>query len=91
MKGSHAFTAQSAAVEDHETEEDSGQKPDGEKEAGSSTEEDKGLPGKVGDADQSLGYIVWFDNTVELYQKKNCNCFRCGSLDHLVKDCPKDL
>ena len=30
-------------------------------------------------------------NTIELYQKKNCNCFGCGSPDHLVKDCTKDL
>ena len=78
-------------VEDCETEEDSGQKPNGEKEAESSAEEDAGMSGKVGGADQSLGYIVWFTNAVELYQKKNHNCFGCGSPDHLVKDCPKDL
>ena len=91
MKGSHTFTAQSTAVEDHETEEDSDPKPDGEKEPESSAEEDVGMSGKVGGADQSLSYIVQFVNAVELYQKNNHSCFGCGSLDHLVKDCPKDL
>ena len=47
--------------------------------------------GEVGDIDPLLGYIPWFATVVELYQKKNCNCFRCGSPDHLVKDCPKEL
>ena len=65
-------------VEDHETEEDSGPKPVGEKEAKSSAEEAMGMSAKVGDTDQSLGYLIWFNNTAELYQKKNCNCFGCG-------------
>ena len=43
LKGSHTFTAQSAVVEDHETEEDSVPKPNGEKEAESSAEEDVGM------------------------------------------------
>ena len=63
----------------------------GEKEAASSAEEDAGMLGKVGNVDPSLGYIMQFANVVELYQKKNHNCFGCGSPDHLVKDCPKDL
>ena len=45
-------------VGDQETEEDSGPKPDGEKEAKSSAEEDVGMSGEVGSTDQSLGYIV---------------------------------
>ena len=48
------------------------------------------MSGEVGDTDLPLGFIVWFAIMVELYQK-NCNCFRCGSLGHLVKDYPKDL
>ena len=91
LKGSHTFTAQSAVVEDCETEEDSGPKPDQEKEAESSAEEDVGMSGKVGSTNLLLSYIVQFANAVELYQKKNCNCFGSGSPDHLVKDCPKDL
>ena len=77
-------------VEDHEAGEDSCPKPDGEREAESSVEEDTGLIGEVGDVDHSLGYVIWFIKAVELYQKKNCNCFGCDSLDHLLKDCPKD-
>ena len=91
LKGSHTFTAQSTVVEDCETEVDSDQKPNREKVAKSSAEEDVGMSGKVGGTDQLLGYIAQFTNSVELYQKKNCNCFGCHSLGHLVKDCPKDL
>ena len=68
LKGSCTFTAQSAAAEDCEAEEDSGPKSDGEKEAKSSAEEDTGLMGEVGDIDQLLGY-----NAVELYQKRSQN------------------
>ena len=49
------------------------------------------MSGEVGSEDQLLGYIIQFTNTVELYQKQNHNFFGCGSPDHLVKDCPKDL
>ena len=45
----------------------------------------------IGRADQPFGYITCFANAVELYQKKNQNCFRCGSPDHLLRDCLKDL
>ena len=31
------------------------------------------------------------EEAVNLYQKKNQNCFRCGTPDHLVNNCPKDL
>ena len=89
LKGSHTFTAHSAVVEDWEAEEDSGTKPNGEEEAEFSAEEDVGMWGKVGSADQLLGYIVQFANTVELYKKKNHNCFGCGSPNHLVKDCQR--
>ena len=44
-------------VEDHDTEEDSGPKPDGKEEAESSPEEDVGMIGEVGNVDPSLGYI----------------------------------
>ena len=78
-------------VEDHEIEEDSGPKPNGQKVAKSCAKEEVGTLGEVCDADLSLGYIMQFANVVELYQKKSHNCFRCGSPDHPVKDCPKDL
>ena len=91
LKGNHTFTARSAVVQDHEAEEDSTPKPSEEKDAESSVEEDAGMTGEVGDVDQSLGYFMQFADAVELYQKKNCNCFGCGSPDHLVKDCPQEL
>ena len=91
LKSSHTFTAQSATVADCKTEEDSGPKPSGEKEVESSAEEDVGITGEVGDVDPSLGFVMQFANVVALYQKRNHNCLRCGSLDHLVKDCPKEM
>ena len=78
-------------MEDHEAEEDSGPKPNGEKEVKSSDEEDVGMTGEVGNVDLPLSYITCFTNVVELYQKKNCNSFRCGSPDHLVSDCLTEL
>ena len=76
---------------DCKTEEDSGQKPDREREAESLAEEDVGTTGKVSNVDPSLGFIVHFTNVVALYQKSNHNCFGCGSPGHLVKDCPKEM
>ena len=57
----------------------------------SPAEEDAGMTGEIGDGNPLLGYIVQFADAVELYQEKNCNCFRFGSPNHLVKDCPKEL
>ena len=74
-------------VESHRVAEDLGAK----EEAESSDGEDPKTLGGVEGADQSLGYIVHLANVVHLYQKKNWNCFRYGSPDHLVKDFPKDL
>ena len=45
----------------------------------------------AGQTDQSTEYIIHLAKAVELYQKKNRNCFGCGSSDHLIWDCPKDL
>ena len=90
LKGNSTFTAQSAIVESIGTEGDSSVKPEREEEAGSSEEDPETLSG-IDRADQPIGYIVHFTNAIKLYQKKNWNCFRCGSPDHLVKDCPKDL
>ena len=87
LKGSHTFTARSVMVESNRVPEDSGTIEEVE----SFDREDPKTSGGVKGADQSLGYIVHLVSTVELYQKKNQNCFRCGSPDHLVNDCPKDL
>ena len=72
-------------------EEDLGAKLEGEEEAKSSVREDAETSGGITGVDQSVGYIVWFADAVELYQKKNQNCFWCSSPDHLVKHCPRDL
>ena len=85
------FTIQSTTVESNEAEEDSGKKAEEEYEAESSAGEDAGTLIGVGGVDQSVGYIVHFAKLVTLYQRKNQNCFRCGSPDHLMKDCPKGL
>ena len=81
---------QSAIVESIGTEGDWTVVLEGEEEVESS-EGDPETPSEIGGTDQPLRCIVWFANTVELYQKKNQNCFGCGSSVHLVKDCPKDL
>ena len=78
-------------MESNEAEEDSGKKPEGEEEAMSSASEDAETSSGVGGADQSVRYIVHFANGVELYQRKNGNCFGCSSPDHLMKDCLKGL
>ena len=91
LKGNHTFMAQSAIVESIGTEGETSVKPEGEEEAESSEEEDPETWSGIGGADQPVSYIIHFVNTVELYQKKNWNCFGCGSPDHLVKNCPKDL
>ena len=76
----------------NEAEKDSGMKAEEEEEAESSAGEDAGTLSGVGGADQyqSVGCIVHFANAVRLYQRKNQNCFRYSSPDHLVKDCLKD-
>ena len=78
LKGSCTFTW-SSTVESNEVKEDLGMKQKGEEEAKSSAEEDTETSSRVGGVDQ------------ELYLRKNQNCFRCGSPDHLLKDCLKDL
>ena len=46
-------------------------KPEREEEAKSSAGEDTETLSVVGEADQSVGYIVCFANAVKLYQRKN--------------------
>ena len=78
-------------VESNRAAEGSGTKAEEEEEAESSYGEDPETLSGVRGADQSVGYIIHFANAVKLYQRKNQNCFRCGSPNHLVKDCPKGL
>ena len=46
-------------------------KPEGEGEAEASAGEDVETSSGVGEADQSVGYVIRFANAVKLYQKKN--------------------
>ena len=77
-------------VESNRAAEDSVTKAE-EEEGAKSGGEDLETSCGVAGADQSVGYIVHFDNLVRLYQRKNQNCFRCHSPDYLMKDCLKDL
>ena len=65
-------------MKDHESEEDLDPKPNEEKEVKSSAKKDTGMLGEVAKVDPLLGYIAWFTNMAELYQK-NCNCFRLAA------------
>ena len=91
LKSNCTFTAQSAIEESIGAAEDLSVKPEGEEEAESSDGEDPETSSGTGGADQPVNYIVHFTNAVKLYQKKNWNCFGCGSPDHLMRDCLKDL
>ena len=88
LKGNHTFTTQAATVRN---EEDPGVKPEGEGEIEPSVDEDVEVLGSVGETDQSIEHIVHFAKAVELYQKKNKDCFGYGSADHLKWDFPKDI
>ena len=91
LKGSHTFTTQSATVESNRVAEDLGTEAEEAEEAKSSDEEHPEILSGIGGTDQLVGYIICFANAVKLYQRKNQNCFRCGSPNHLAKNCPKDL
>ena len=91
LKGNCTFTAQAVTIRNDDAEEDPGAKLEGEGEMELSADEDVEASGGVEETDQSIEYIICFAKAVELYQKKNKNCFGCGSPDHLVWDCPKDV
>ena len=90
LKDNCTFTTQAMTIGNDEAKEDPGEKPEGEGETESSADEDVEVSGRIGEMDQSIEYIVCFMKVIKLYQKKNRNCFRCGSPGNLVWDCPKD-
>ena len=89
LKGNCTFTAWAEPTRNDEAEEDQCVKPEGE--GVPSADEDVEASGRVGETDQCVEYVIHFAKAVELYQKKNKNCFGCGSPDHLIWDCPKDV
>ena len=91
LKGNCTFAAQVATIGNEMAEENPGVEPEGEEEMGPSADEEVEALGRVKEADQSVKYIAHFTTAVELYQRKNKNCFGCGSPDHFVWGCPKDV
>ena len=91
LKYSHTFAAWAVTIRNGVAEED----PGVEQEEGGKTEPsaDKEVEasGGVEEADQSVKYITHFAKVVELYQKEKKSCFGCGSSDHFVQDCLKDV
>ena len=70
---------------------DSGAKQEGEGETEPlADKEDQASSGAEG-TDQPMEYIIHFAKAVKLYQQNNRSCFRCGSPNHLMWDCPKDI
>ena len=67
------------------TEENLNVKPEGEEEVKSSEGEDPETLSDIDGADQATSYIIHFANAVELYQKKNWNCFGMAVLTILWK------
>ena len=59
-------------------------KQEGEGETEPSSDKDVEASGGVGEMDKTIEYIVHFAKVVELYQKKNKDCFGCGKPDLLV-------
>ena len=88
LKGGDTLTARSATLESNEVAEVSDTNVEKVKSLGG---EDPEIFSGIEGSDQSLSYIIYFANAVELYHKKNWNCFWCGISDHPVKDCLKNL
>ena len=65
--------------------------PEGEEEAEPSADEGVEASGEVDEGDECIKYIACCAKVVELCQKKNKNCFGCGSPDHLIWDCQRML
>ena len=85
LKGHHTFSTQAATVGNGTAEEDPGVELEEEKETEPSADKEVEASGEVNEADQSIEYIVYFVNMVELYQKKNKNWFGSRSQDHLYE------
>ena len=91
LKGNHTFAGQAMTVGNDEARKVPAVNPNRERETESSTGEEIETSSRAGETDQSIEHIIHFTKVIKLYQKKNRNCFGCGSPDHLICDCPKDL
>ena len=91
VEGQLYFPVWAATIGNDMSEEDPYVEQKGEEETKPSADEEVEALGEVEEADQSIKYIACFAKAVELYQKKNKDCFGCGSPDHLIWDCPKNI
>ena len=84
LKGHCTFTAQAVNIGNDTAEEDPGVEQEGEDDTEHSADKEVEVLDKVKEAAQSIEYIAHFAKAVELYQKKNKNCFVCGSPNHFI-------
>ena len=91
LKGNHTFTTWAVTVENAKGEADSGSKQGGEGETEPLADKEAEASGRAEGTDQSIEYIVCFTKVVEHYQQQTRSCFRCGSPNHLIWDCPKHI
>ena len=91
LKGNPTSIAWAVTIRNYEAKENSSVKEEGEGEIDPSADEDVKVSSREEETDQTIEYIVDFGKVVELYQKKNKSCFGCGSPDHLIWNCSKDI
>ena len=91
LKGNHTFTTWAVTIESVKGEADSGEKQDKEGEMKLSADKEVKVSARREETDKPMEYIVCFPKVVELYQQKNRSYFGCGSPNHLMWDCPKDI
>ena len=91
LKGCHTFTTWAVTIGNNMVEESSSAKQEGEGETEHSPDKEIEVSGRMGGTDEAIEYIIQFAKAVKWYQQKNRSCFGCGSPDHLLWDCSKDI
>ena len=91
LKGNHTFTTQAATVGNDKGEADSSAKQEGKGEMEPSADKEVKVSDGEGGTYQPMEYIVSFTKAVKLYQQKNRSWFGCGSPNHIMWDCLKDI
>ena len=91
LKENCTFTAWAATIEMMKVKQTPAWSKEGEGDTEPSANEEVEALGRTEETDQPMKYIICFAKAVELHQQKNRSCFRCGSPNHLMQDCPKDM